>query len=338
MSDETLVTMGGEVKALGGGKFEAPLIRFGSAKSYDLAKDFFDATTDYWIDIPGKVVFLYDHGQDDTLKATKLGGGTVDLELRGSGPDAGVWMKGQLDMANSFEAAIYKMAEMKKIGTSSGAVSHLVSREKVDGVSHIKSWPIFEASLTPTPCEGRNFGKVTALKSVDAYPSFKSLLAELAAEEVNAEAINALDALPPAPEPVPADVVGALKSLPFTDYLAAMGAITEEFGRRVSWVHEEQHVKQGRAISAGNAQMITDACCGMQGHLNNLMGLVNPTTVQKENAQEDGLDQSGQKADEELISAPVGQQALQAYFRHNTTDTARNFALIAQNEGGTISF
>ena len=329
--DEPLIIFGGAIKALGNGRFSGPLVTFSGPDSPDLALDFFDATTDFGIDGDARLPLYYNHGMDTKMGKARIGSGEVKQTA------ANLWYEGQLNLRNDYEKAIYKLVESGRLGLSSGAASHLVEREAVGKSFHIKQWVLAEASLTPEPCEPSH--SVTALKNASSAKSFKALLAELEAEEaqvLEAQAVKSLDAL--APEPIFSDVVSALKSLPFTDYLAEMGAITEEFARRVSWVHEERHVKQGRVISAGNAQMISDACNGMQGHLDKLMGLVNPTTLQKEDAEEDGLDDSGKHPAETLLSAPVQQQALQAYFRHNTTDTARNFALIAQNAGGTISF
>jgi len=324
---DSLIQFGGEVKSLGGGKVGGYLVYFSSADDPDTTpnRDFYTRDTDFGLDHNTKSVVLYDHTLDPTIKGKRLGRGEMKMD------DVGVWIEAQLEIKDDYDRAIYALAQKGKLGWSSGTATHLVERQATKSSSgqmsnHVTCWPLgLDASLTPTPAEPR--ATAMALKSYAAdHVSLKSLLAELSAEEDFA------------PEPVPVDVVGALKSLPFTDYLAAMGAIAEEFSRRVSWVHEERQVKQGRVISAGNAQMITDACDGMQGHLDRLRGLVNPSTNQKEDAQEDGLDQSGQKPDEALISAPVAQQALQAYFRHSVGATGRNFALIAQNEGGTINF
>lgn len=155
----TLIAFGGAAKALGNGKFEAPLVTFSDATSKDLTGEYFTADTDFWTlkEGKGEVVLLYGHGQDATLKHARLGGGVASVELK----DAGIWMAGQLDLADEYEAAIYAMIEAGKMGTSSGAVAHLVTKE-ADG--RIKSWPLFEGSLTPTPAEPRN--KVVPVKSL----------------------------------------------------------------------------------------------------------------------------------------------------------------------------
>lgn len=166
----TLIRFGGAIKALGDGKFEGPLISFGDEDATDLVRDFFVEETKFWKDFPCSVPLLYAHGMDDTMEDRELGVKSApgaQLELR----DVGVWMQGQLDLADEYEAAVYGLIEAGKCGSSSGAVAHLVKRQEVkatDGTSShkITSWPLFEASLTPQPCESRN--RIAPLKSLPA--------------------------------------------------------------------------------------------------------------------------------------------------------------------------
>lgn len=166
----TLIRFGGAIKALGDGRFEGPLISFGDKDTTDLVRDFFVEETKFWKDFPCSVPLLYAHGMDDTMEDRELGVKSApgaQLELR----DVGVWMQGQLDLADEYEAAVYGLVEAGKCGSSSGAVAHLVKRQEVkatDGTSShkITSWPLFEASLTPQPCESRN--RIAPLKSLPA--------------------------------------------------------------------------------------------------------------------------------------------------------------------------
>jgi HK97 family phage major capsid protein len=59
-----------------------------------------------------------------------------------------------------------QLIESKAVGWSSGSVSHLVSREG----GAIRSWPIVEFSLTPTPAESRLSGAVSAKGTDPASP------------------------------------------------------------------------------------------------------------------------------------------------------------------------
>ena len=170
--DDTLITLGGAVKALGQGKFEAPLITFGSEVKADLTGDFFTADCDFWTAFPAKVPLIYGHGLDATMKSKRLGDGYATLEVK----DAGVFMTGQLNLADEYESAIYDMVKRGKIGTSSGSANHLVEREVVGKAHRITSWPIVEASLTPTPAEPENYGKVVALKSYHVDLSVQDML------------------------------------------------------------------------------------------------------------------------------------------------------------------
>ena len=104
---------------------------------------------------------FYHHGMDGQIKSRKIGKGTLKFD------DVGLWFEAQLEMRDDYEKMIYDLAEQGKLGWSSGAAGHLVEFEPVGKTLHIKSWPIAEASLTPTPAEPRN----TAI-------SVKSLLQE----------------------------------------------------------------------------------------------------------------------------------------------------------------
>ena len=150
MENETLVFYGGEVKALGDGKIAGYLVRYGSPKDVDLEGDYFSKETDLGIEDGSRLPLYYQHGMDGTLKARKIGKGTVKFD------DVGAWMEAQLEMRDEYEKALYDLADAGKLGFSSGAAGHLVSREQLGKSWHIKSWPIGEASLTPTPAEPRN--------------------------------------------------------------------------------------------------------------------------------------------------------------------------------------
>jgi hypothetical protein len=157
--EDVMVVIGGMVKSLGDGKFSAPLVTFSDQHSPDLAKDFFTKDTNFWVRFPSEIPLLYQHGQDTKMKTTRLGGGSVKV----SQDELHVWMEGQLNLANEYEAYIHSLIEQGKMGASSGSASHLVERKSVGDAFHVTSWPIVEGSLTPNPCEPRN--KVMSLKS-----------------------------------------------------------------------------------------------------------------------------------------------------------------------------
>jgi len=158
LENETLVFYGGEVKALGNGKIAGYLVRYGSPKDVDLEGDFFSKETDLGIEDGSRLPLYYQHGMDGTLKTRKIGKGSIKFD------DVGAWMDAQLEMRDEYEKAVYGLVESGKLGFSSGAAGHLVAREQVGKSWHIKSWPIGEASLTPTPAEPRN--SVMSIKSL----------------------------------------------------------------------------------------------------------------------------------------------------------------------------
>lgn len=189
--EDVLVTFGGEVKALGDGKVGGYLVRFSTPLDPDLESDFFDKSTDLGVIDDSNLPVYYQHGMDGTIKGRRIGRGVCKFD------DVGLWLEAQLDMRDEYEKMILQMAEQGKLGWSSGAAGHLVSREAVGKSYHITSWPIAEASLTPTPAEPRN-----------SAVSLKSLMETEPAAEPEVEATIEPE---PAAEPEPEITNGELK-------------------------------------------------------------------------------------------------------------------------------
>lgn len=150
-----LVFHGGEVKALGEGRVGGYLVRFTDAKSPDLTGDYFTAETEFdLIDNPAMRPVYYNHAFDPQLKDRRIGIGKIE---RKQDDEVGLWIEAQLEMRDEYEKAIYAMAEEGKLGWSSGAPYHLVSRKEMPNNTFcITKWCLSEASLTPTPAEPRN--------------------------------------------------------------------------------------------------------------------------------------------------------------------------------------
>ncbi len=152
-----LVAFGGAVKALERGVITGYLVTFGSPAEADLSKrrDFFTSRTEYDLEGCGyKSRFLYDHGLDPSVGRRRL----ARAELGRDG--AGIWLKAQLALRDEYEAAIYQLARMGKLGLSSGTAPHLVERKAIDyngeRVHEILSWPLgLDASCTPRPADPR---------------------------------------------------------------------------------------------------------------------------------------------------------------------------------------
>jgi len=172
MEQDTLVYLGGEVKALGDGRVGGYLVRFTNPDDVDLEGEYFDASTDYG---PAKEsATYYNHGMDAKLGRRTLGSGPLKSD------DVGVWVEAQLQLRDEYEKAVYQLAKAGKLGWSSGTAAHLVEREQKGEAVHITRWPLgLDASLTPTPAEPRNMAmplKVWAesVKGLEVVPEVES--------------------------------------------------------------------------------------------------------------------------------------------------------------------
>ncbi len=173
------------IKVSSNGKVSGYLVRFGAPEDTDLERDYFTKGTDFGIDLSdGKeagIGLYYNHGMDPILRTQKIGYAQIKMD------DKGIWLRGQLDMADDYQKMIYEMAKMGKLGLSSGAASHMVEREKMGKSYQIKRWTLAEASLTPQPAEYRN--KVEAKRYYDEsgrfIPYSKEELARMEDKEYN---------------------------------------------------------------------------------------------------------------------------------------------------------
>jgi len=172
---DALVFYGGAVKALGNGKLGGYLVEFADPAtlkgSPDLEQEFFAADTDYDLEEGKSATVYYDHGRDPVLKRRKLARGKMRAD------DAGVWIETQLALRDDYEKAVYQLAELGKLGWSSGSAPHLVEKKSVGGFTKIVSWPLGDdASLTVRPANHRSHA--VTLKSIKAA-TIDSLIEEL---------------------------------------------------------------------------------------------------------------------------------------------------------------
>jgi hypothetical protein len=152
--DENVVMYGGALKAMGvkdgKGILAGHSVVYGDASQRDLSGQWFTAKTylgprdgdgadglfHHSLEIPGLEEF-----QDHLFAPIKT-----------RRDDVGLWTEVVLDMADQYEAAVYKLGKAGKLGFSSGSASHMV---RCTEAGEITRWPIVEVSLTPTPCEPR---------------------------------------------------------------------------------------------------------------------------------------------------------------------------------------
>ena len=164
--DDTTATVGGYGVVFGG---------------KDLEAETFTKETDYMLDlVPRKLVF-YDHAQRDDI-SHKIGNVGVDAVTV---DDTGLWIEAELDRREQYVDAVLKLIERGALGWSSGSVAHLARRE--NGV--IKTWPIVEFSLTPTPAEPRTLGIEVIKAMAKDDESLKAFLPEDDQEIISADAM-----------------------------------------------------------------------------------------------------------------------------------------------------
>lgn len=206
--ENTTINFGGTIKALGAGIIGGYLVKFTDPDHPDLEDDYFDAETDFGPHEKSQV--YYQHGLDEALGVKRLGSryakGLADLKI----DDVGVWIQHQLDLADEYEAALYELTQMGKMGWSSGTASHLVRRELKSGTGrkayHIKTWPLgLDASLTPTPAAGPEQTKVLPLKAyvqeqAQKLPGLKALLQEVKATSTSTAGATAVTPTAATPE------------------------------------------------------------------------------------------------------------------------------------------
>ena len=142
----------------------------------DLEGEFFDKDTDFWLDrLTRTPPVLYQHGKDKRAQTHMIGKGVV------SDPDdIGLWVEAQIALADEYAEAIRELASTSKLGWSSGTAGHLAQR---DG-PRIKSWPIVEMSLTPTPAEPRTLGVSEIRSLTDWADGLKELLPKTEGDSV----------------------------------------------------------------------------------------------------------------------------------------------------------
>lgn len=162
--DDAVMTYGGEIKSLDGGKIGGYLVLFSDPDHPDASaqRDYFDAQTDFgfkrgerkstpiWFNhrLPLKTA----DGREIVIK-DRIGDGELTID------DNGVFIEAVLYNRKRYEAVLSAM------GWSSGTAAHLVERTPVKSANHVDSWPLgLDGSITPTPAEPRT--QVIPLKSL----------------------------------------------------------------------------------------------------------------------------------------------------------------------------
>lgn len=166
------VTVGNTVKALQDGKIGGYLILWGSENEKDFDQQFFTKSTYLGHNSGNGADVVFNHrvplippdADAKTVAALKsLAKRFMKNPLETYVDDIGVFGAVVAEMADEYEAMVYRLAESGKLKWSSATAPHLADFEKN---GYIKSFPIIEGSLTPAPKEYRLIGhKVLPLKS-----------------------------------------------------------------------------------------------------------------------------------------------------------------------------
>lgn len=168
VDQETLINFGGGLKVLGSGKQYGkdpggPRVGgygvvYTGPDDLDLDGQFFSKDTNFWLPGGSEGVAwpIYGHAQDPTLSNKRFS--SEPWKVRDD--DAGLWMEGQLEIADKYDEMILEEGiKPGKMGLSTGALPHLVSVSEAEGEKnvgeHIDDWPLYEVSITPQPSEFR---------------------------------------------------------------------------------------------------------------------------------------------------------------------------------------
>jgi HK97 family phage major capsid protein len=127
------------------GWIEGYLVSWGNPNDTDLQGEYFTPHTEYCLNWFPTLPVLYHHGMDSGTGLRKIG------EIKSIKNDhMGLWVQAQLDLNDEYAATVYQMIKKQDFGWSSGSVDHLV---KIAQNGEIKTWPIIEGSVTPTPAQ-----------------------------------------------------------------------------------------------------------------------------------------------------------------------------------------
>ncbi|MCY4020736.1 MAG: phage major capsid protein [Chloroflexi bacterium] len=192
------------------GRIGGYMLVWGEADRHDLQGEFFTPQTDVGLDWYEQRPVLYHHGLDGALKAAVIG--VIDT-LRPD--DTGLWAEAQLDLHKRYVRAVQRLVDLGVLSWSSGSLPHLVD---IDADGQIKTWPIVEGSLTPTPAEPRQ-ADVQTLKS-----AYKSLGLDLSRLGIEATGSPNLDTAGQKGESMTESSSAAIKRLPLADEREAIRA------------------------------------------------------------------------------------------------------------------
>lgn len=169
--DDTLVCIGGEVKALderdGELKVGGYIVLFGTPADADLSahRDYFTKSTDFGLDVAERGRVRWQHGLDPHIGRRVLGLAGIKAD---PADEVGIWAEGWIKQRDAYEKKVGEWVKARKAGWSTGVAPHCVGRKASDNGSHeITEWPLgADLSITLTPADPRQAAGVIALKSL----------------------------------------------------------------------------------------------------------------------------------------------------------------------------
>jgi len=187
MIDGTVVTGGGPVKALGGGRFAGYGVLFTSADDPDLENEFFVRATDFDLTDRGSVPLMWRHGLDPTFKGRKLAR-AVPYE-----DDKGVYFEMRMIATDELTEQLIALGNRSELAFSSGSASHVVEKTTMpNGTRRIDTWPIVELSMTPKDYAVEPRAAVVSLKTfaIETVPPFSELVGQQQLEQRAEKAVQ----------------------------------------------------------------------------------------------------------------------------------------------------
>jgi hypothetical protein len=162
-----------KAEQVGSAKWRVLAIPFGGPfkGGKDLDGEFFSPRTDIKPRWFAERPVLFHHGLDSTVKDADLGIEEMDDEAK----DDGWWGTLWLDRSANYWEKVNSLLRAGKMYGSSGAIAHLVRKDKMSG--EILVWPHAEQTLTPTPANP--LARITASKAV---PDWSAIGADLPAD------------------------------------------------------------------------------------------------------------------------------------------------------------
>lgn len=249
------------MKSLGGYKIGGRAVVFGG---YDLVGDQFTKDTDFGKTRPfiGLPVY-YDHALGNLR--SQIGVVTKWVQT-----EEGIDVEIEIDRAHKYAEQIMELVRRNMLGMSTGAIGHLVERLQ----NWIKTWPVGELSLTPTPAEPRTVAYAAAKSNgkagnrsliVPAYvidsnrikghptmdkQELKNLMSEVL-PEVLPDILNKIQGAPAENGQGVNDYTKSTNQAPFAKKVTTLGNSNEQTEALLHWIKTDDHVAAKAVLVEG---------------------------------------------------------------------------------------